>query len=110
MPAKLAHVQGDVLVFADLGNIGQSYVLLRKRCRQNSCLVFYPYMSFEHLLYGDGVVDCFSQIHLERVYESAISGYIHGAPLSSAYKRLEILDTDVGKLLKEMILNERFIT
>lgn len=117
----LRRLSGNVLVFADLGNIGKAYSILRKRCKNNKNIVFYPYVCFEHLLRSSELVksiraklsklnpfDVLSlEVYYEKLLEEETKGtvleYKHGKKLRSGYFDLKVFDSKVGKGILEYI-------
>lgn len=117
---KLRNTSEKITVFADLGNIGAAYFLLRKRCEQNKHISFYPYKAFEQLLCESPLVKDFNRMFSESVfdflseekyYEAMLQyvtkgtplEYSHGVPLSKDFldcKNYEkIFNSEVGQLL-----------
>lgn len=67
-----------ILVFADLGNIGQAVHILEQKVKENPNIVFYDYMCFEQLLHESKLVkslgkksniDRFSVLSLEEYFQ-----------------------------------------
>ena len=91
------------IVFADLGNIGRAYQLLKKRVMDHPAIYFYDYQSFEQLLYHAPVLEklhtiqngsVFDAVTVEAFYESILEketanseelAYKHGKPLATGY-------------------------
>lgn len=124
IPKLIRNIQGNVLVFTDLGNIGRIYHLLKKRCIQYESLYVYNYQAFEELLYKSKLVNGTDSLYnisslyfisLERYFEKALEDttkgtpleYHHGKYLSAAYLDIrncqKIFDTTIGKPLWELI-------
>lgn len=124
----LRRSDGDMLVFMDLGNIGNAYGILHKRVAQNPRILFYNYDAFEQLLtdslfvkeFGKEVeLDPFDYLSLERYYESLLEQmtkgteieYKHGERLPAIILDKDnlsrLLDSDVGRLLLEYIQREQ---
>lgn len=114
-----------ILVIADLGNIGQAYAILVKRCSQNKNIQFYNYLCFEQLLYLSSLVqeiitrtyklNRFDTISLERYFSEKLERetyktklqYKHGKPLLKEYtdknNYKKLFSSNVSKLLKDYI-------
>lgn len=70
-----------ILILMDLANVSSQYKLLVKRCKDNPDIFFYPYSSFEELLYKSKLVSSLNKTYkaspydfctLERYYENAL--------------------------------------
>lgn len=126
--SKLRNTSEKTTVFADLGNIGAAYFLLRKRCEQNKQISFYPYKAFEQLLCESSLVRNSGKVFMESVfdflseekyYEAALKymtqdtplEYKHGFPLSNQFLNREnyekVFNSEVGKLLYDDIKVQR---
>lgn len=92
LAAKVRILNGDVLVLADLGNIGRAYRLLMKRCSQNPGIRFYDYECFEQMLLESSLVssmgndddipyDEFEFFSIERYYEKALEFKTQGTSI-----------------------------
>lgn len=125
--AKVRAINGNVLVFADLGNIGRAYRLLMKRCSQNPDICFYNYECFEQMILESSLVnfmgnevdipyDEFEFLSIERYYEKALElktqgtsiEYKHSNPvLKKPYVDKEnfskVFDGETAKGIKEYI-------
>lgn len=107
----------DVVVFADLGNIGRAYRLLKKRVKDRPGICFYDYQSFEQLLYDAPVLEqfhtkqndtVFDAATIEAFYESVLEketagceqfAYRHGKPLAPEYVTAlpeKLFQSDIG--------------
>lgn len=117
---KLRNTSEKITVFADLGNIGAAYFLLRKRCEQNKQISFYPYKAFEQLLcdsplvknlgrtFSESVFDFLSE---EQYYEAMLQymtegtpvKYKHGVSLPKVFLDCrnyeKIFNSEIGQLL-----------
>lgn len=115
--AKLLH-EDEAVVFADLGNIGRAYRLLKKRVMDNPKIVFYDYQSFEQLLYEAPILKnlrgmsnyfVFDAVNIERFYEMVLEQvtandlclrYQHGKSLADGYLAAdpdELFQSDIGR-------------
>lgn len=122
--SKFRNTNEKITVFADLGNVGVAYFLLRKRCEQNKQISFYPYKVFEQLLCESPLVRSFGKVFLESIfdffseekyYEATLKYltqntpivYKHVSPLSDRFLDNEnyedIFDSEVGNLLYDDI-------
>lgn len=123
---KLRNSSENILVFADLSNIGSALSILQKRCIQNPNIRFYPYQSFEQLLLKSTLVqelnnkvdlcnfDFFSneryyEEKLEKVTKNTELEYKHGKPLAKKFLKKEnaekVFNSDVGHVLWDYICN-----
>lgn len=101
----LRNTTEDILVLADLGNIGRAYAILAKRCKDNPGIKFYNYQSFEELLCVSRLVRnlqtttlkyVFDYITIEKYYEEVLEELTAGSSLE--YKH--------GKRLPEAFLDK----
>lgn len=122
----LRNTSENILVLADLGNIGRALHILCKRCKENPNIRFYDYQAFEELLFKSDLVQgddnrypksCLDFLSLETYYEKALEDftrgthleYHHGEPLAVVYldksNCKKIFDTDIGRPLYKLIQN-----
>lgn len=113
-----------ILVFADLGNIGQAVHLLEQRVKENPNIIFYDYVCFEQLLYESKLIKSlgkksdinrFSVLSLEEYFSKKLEietqgsylEYKHGKPLKEGYKLQknfnDLYSSRVSRLLKKYI-------
>lgn len=78
---KAKRLQGNILIFVDMGNIGVIYSFLKELEEENSRVYFYPYQSFEELIVMSSLVeginkqydkDNFDFLSIERYYEKLL--------------------------------------
>lgn len=107
----------EAVVFADLGNIGRAYRILKKRVHNHPGICFYDYQSFEQLLYDVPLLEKFHisengsvfdastiEAYYELILEKETSGckelaYQHGKHLPSGYLHAspqKLFQSDVG--------------
>lgn len=88
--------QKKLLVLMDLANVSPQYKILIKRCKDNPNIFFYPYASFEELLYKSRLVERLNKKHcfnpydfctLERYYENALEKVTGGSNLEYNHKQ-----------------------
>lgn len=86
-----------ILVLMDLANVSSQYKILIKRCKENPNVFFYPYASFEELLYKSRLVARLNKkchfipydfCTLERYYENALEEVTSGSNLEYRHKQL----------------------
>lgn len=130
IPARVRVLNGNILVFADLGNIGKLYGLLMKLCSQNPGIRFYDYDCFEQMLLESSLVqsvgnnggtpyDEYEFLSIERYYEKALEVKTKGTPLEYEHSNptlkepylnkgnfSKVFDSKTAKGIKEYI--ERF--
>ncbi|MCI9077591.1 MAG: hypothetical protein HFH68_01535 [Lachnospiraceae bacterium] len=120
----LRNTTGDILVLADLGNIGRAYAILAKRCRDNPSIKFYNYQSFEEFLCASQLVRnlqtttlkyVFDYITIEKYYKDVLTEltigscleYEHGKNLPKAFLDKSNFDlvfkSDTGRGLYDFI-------
>lgn len=120
----LRNTTENILVLADLGNIGRAYSILSKRCRNNPGIKFYNYQLFEELLCASQLVQdlkkvtskyIFDYVTIEKYYEAVLTELTAGSRLEYKHGRNlpeEFLDkhnfglifnNDIGKGLYNLI-------
>lgn len=91
-----AYPQKKILVLMDLANVSSQYKLLTKRCKDNPDVFFYPYASFEELLYKSKLVSSLDRIYkaspydfctLECYYENALEKVTLDSSIAYNHKR-----------------------
>ena len=115
--ASILLKETEAVVFADLGNIGRAYRLLKKRVHDHPGICFYDYQSFEQLLYDAPLLEkfhtaktnsVFDVTTIEAFYEFVLEketsackefAYRHGKALPSGY-----LNADPKKLFQNDIV------
>ena len=119
----------SIIVFADLGNIGRSYKLLMKKCKDNNKIKFYPYDCIEQLFCdsefikrnGRGhTIEVFDTLTKERYYEIRLYQETKGTDFEYNHKKKlnkvyipsdyeayleDFLKSETGRILYEYLKN-----